>query len=331
MSTTTAALNRSKTPKAPKPPKPIMIDSKTHPWKYDFWRNWKLYVIFIPVLVYFAIFHYAPMFGLLMSFERFRPSKGIFGSEWVWFDNFKDLFTGDTFFNVLRNTTAMAFLNLTVGFAAPVILAMLISELRYKKYTRTVQIISYMPYFVSAVVVTTLASEFLSSTGALTMVLTWFGFDAQNWLANPNIPVFWLINTFLEIWQGAGWGAIIYVAAIANINGELHEAAAIDGANRWNRMWKITFPGILPLIIVMFTMRIGLVFRQGFDKVLLLYMPSTYNVSDCLYTYTYRMAFGQTVNYGISTASGLFQSVIGTTLLLVSNKLSRKIAGTSMI
>ena len=255
----------------------------------------------------------------------------LFGSEWVGLDNFRDLFTGDTFLKVLRNTGAMALLNLTIGFAAPVILAMLLSQVRLKRFKRTVQITSYMPYFVSAVVVTSLASEFLSSTGALTMVLSWFGFDKQNWLANPKTPVFWLINTFIEIWQGAGWGSIIYIAAIANVNGDLHEAAAIDGANRWQRMWKVTFPTILPLIIVMFTMRIGLVFRQGFDKVLLLYMPSTYDVSDCLYTYTYRMAFGQTVNYGLSTASGLFQSVIGSTLLIISNKLSRKLSGSSLI
>lgn len=312
------------------PFKPERLPPREGSWKYDLVHNWKIYVLFIPVLVFFLVFHYAPMFGLLMAFERFRPSLGILKSEWIWFENFVELFTGDTFFYVLRNTTAMAILNLTVGFAAPVILAMLISELHIKKFTRPVQIISYMPYFVSAVVVTTLASEFLSSTGAITMVLTWLGFDAQNWLANPNIPVFWLINTFLEIWQGAGWGAIIYVAAIANVNGDLHEAAAIDGANRWTRLWKITFPSILPLIIVMFTMRIGLVFRQGFDKVLLLYMPQTYNVSDCLYTYTYRMAFGQTINYGVSTASGLFQSIIGSTLLIVSNKLSRKVSDTSL-
>ncbi len=313
-----------------RPPKPEHLPSREGSWKYDLAHNWKLYVLFIPVLVFFLVFHYAPMFGLLMAFERFRPSLGIFKSDWIWFENFVELFTGDTFFYVLRNTTAMAFLNLTVGFAAPVILAMLISELHIKKFTRPVQVISYMPYFVSAVVVTTLASEFLSSTGAITMVLSWLGFDQQNWLANPNIPVFWLINTFLEIWQGAGWGSIIYIAAIANVSGDLHEAAAIDGASRWDRLWKITFPSILPLIIVMFTMRIGLVFRQGFDKVLLLYMPQTYNVSDCLYTYTYRMAFGQTINYGVSTASGLFQSFIGTALLIVSNKLSRKVSDTSL-
>ena len=309
--------------------KPIRLQEGT--WRYDLRRNWQIYLLFIPVAIYFITFHYAPMFGLAMAFERFKPTKGIFGSQWIWFDNFKDLFVGDTFLLVLRNTTAMALLNLTVGFAAPVILAMLLSEVRIRRFSRKVQVISYMPYFVSAVVVTTLASEFLSSTGALTTILSWFGFDRQNWLANSHKPVFWLINTFIEIWQGAGWGSIIYFAAISNVNGDLHEAAAIDGANRWQRMWRVTFPSILPLIIVMFIMRIGLVFRQGFDKVLLLYMPATYEVSDCLYTYTYRMAFGQTVNYGLSTASGLFQSVIGTTLLLVSNKLSKKFTGSSMI
>lgn len=300
-------------------------------WAYDFKRNKVIYLLFIPVAAFFIIFHYAPMFGLTMAFQDFRPSKGFLGSDWIGLQHFVDLFTGDTFLKVMRNTTAMALLNLTVGFAAPVILAMLISEIRMRSFKRTVQIISYMPFFVSATVVTTLAREFLADTGALTNILTYLGFERQNWLTNPSIPVFWFINTFIEIWQGAGWGAIIYVAAIANVNGDLFEAAAIDGANRWQRLWKITFPSILPMITVMFLLRIGTVFKQGFDKILLLYMPMTYETADVLYTYTYRMAFGQTVNYGLSTASGLFQSVIATVLLLVANKLSRKYAGNSMI
>lgn len=304
---------------------------KEYTWKYDFQRNWSVYILFIPVLAYFLIFHYAPMFGLIMAFENFKPSKGFFGSQWVGLANFAELFTGDTFLKVLRNTTAMAVLNLTVGFAMPVLFALFLSEIRFKRFKRVVQIASYMPYFVSATVVCSLASEFLDSTGALTQLLTLFGFKAQNWLANPNVPVFWLINTFLGIWQGTGWGAIIYMAAIANVSNDIHEAAAIDGASRWQRMWRITFPSILPLILVMFIMRIGLVFRQGFDKILLLYMPMTYDTADCLYTYTYRMAFGSQVNYGLSTASGLFQSVIGTTLLLISNKISKKAAGSSLM
>ena len=304
---------------------------KENTWKYDLKRNWTIYLLFIPVLVYFLVFHYAPMFGLIMAFEDFKPSKGFFGSTFVGLNNFKELFIGDTFVKVLRNTIAMAVLNLTIGFAAPVLFAMLLSVIRSKGFKRSVQIISYMPYFVSATVVCALAREFLSSSGALTKVLCLFGLEKQNWLANPKVPVFWLINTFLGIWQGAGWGSIIYMAAIANVSTDLHEAAAIDGANRWQRMWKITFPTILPLVIVMLIMRIGLVFRVGFDKILLLYMPITCDTADCLYTYTYRMAFGSQVNYGLSTASGLFQSFIGTALLLISNKISRKLSGSGLI
>lgn len=312
-----------------KDPNKTVLRNET--WKYDFKHNWFVYVLFIPVLIYFLVFHYAPMFGLIMAFENFKPSRGFFGSEWVGLANFIELFTGDTFWKVLRNTTAMALLNLTVGFAAPVLFALLLSEVKFKHFKRSVQIMSYMPYFVSATVVCSLATEFLNSTGALTMVMSWFGLDKQNWLANPNIPVFWLINTFLGIWQGLGWGSIIYMAAIANVSQDLHEAAAMDGASRWQRMWKITFPTVLPLILVMFILRIGLVFRTGFDKILLLYMPMTYDTADVLYTYTYRMAFGSQINYGLSTASGLFQSVIGTVLLVVSNKISKKAAGSALI
>jgi len=149
---------------------------KENSWKYDFNRNLVVYALFIPVAIYFIVFHYLPMFGLLMAFENFRVTKGVFGSEWVGLSNFVELFTGDTFIKVLRNTTAMALLNLTLGFAAPVIIAMLVTQINYVKFRRTIQTITYMPYFVSAVVVTTLASEFLSNQGAITMLLSWFGF-----------------------------------------------------------------------------------------------------------------------------------------------------------
>ena len=143
-------------------------------------------------------------------------------------------------------------------------------------------------------------------------------------------PLYKWFYVLSGIWQGMGWGSIIYIAAIANVNGNLHEAAAIDGANRWQRLWRITLPTILPLILMMFTLRIGMVFKTGFDKVLLLYIPKTYDTADCLSTFTHRMAFGTTVDYGLSTASGLFQSVIGTILLISTNKISRKTSGTSM-
>ena len=295
------------------------------PWKKDFHRNWLLYVIFLPVAIYYILFNYIPMIGISIAFQDFKIARGIFGSEWIGLANFVDLFTGEAFPMVIRNTFAMALLNLTIGFLAPIILALLISEMPWKGYRRGVQTISYMPNFVAAVIVAALVREFLGTNGAITQVLSLFGLDRQNWVANPNIPVFWFINMFTDMWQGAGFGTIVYIAAIGNVNNDLFEAAAIDGANRWKRLTKITIPSILPLIIMLLTLRIGLVFVVGFDKILLLYMPATYPVADVLTTYTYRMAFGAGGgNYGLSAASGLFQSVVGTFLLLSSNYLNRK-------
>jgi len=295
------------------------------PWKQDFQRNWVLYALFIPVALYFILFNYIPMVGIVIAFQDFKIARGIFGSEWIGLTNFIDLFTGDAFPLVIRNTVMMALLGLTLGFIAPIILALVVSEMPWKGYRRAVQTISYMPNFVAAVVVVALVREFLGTNGAITQILSMVGLEKQNWLANPNIPVFWLINNFTDIWQGAGFGTIVYIAAIGNVSGDLFEAAAIDGANRWQRLIKITLPSILPLIIMLLTLRIGLVFVVGFDKILLMYMPATYDVADVLTTYTYRMAFGAGGgNYGLSAASGLFQSVVGTFLLLTSNYLNRR-------
>ena len=297
-------------------------------WKEDAKRNWPLYLIALIPFAYFLIFHYLPMIGLVMAFQDFAPALGFFNSKFVGFDNFKQLFTGTEFLYALRNTTIIALLNLTLGFAAPVLLGLLVSTLRSKRFSRTVQTITYVPYFVSSVVVCTIAQIFLDNNGAIVKVLGWFGYDGGNLLAQ-NSPVFWFIICFLRIWQMAGYSSIIYITSIAAINKDLYDAAAIDGANRWQMMKNVTLPSILPLVIMMFTMQIGLVFKVGFDQVLLLYMPTTYEYSDVLYTYTYRMAFGSRA-YGLSTAAGLFQSLIGTVLLLTGNWLSKKIAKTSM-
>jgi ABC-type polysaccharide transport system permease subunit len=292
-------------------------------WKQDLRRNWGLYLIFLIPLSYFIIFRYIPMAGILIAFEDYKPIKGLFGSEWVGLRNFVELFAGEQFIAAFRNTCAMALLNLTLGFIAPVLLGLLVGQLRSKRFSRTVQTVTYMPYFVSAVVCCSLAKEFLNDTGAITQFLAMFGLEKQNWLAN-NSSAFWFINTFLGIWQGAGYGAIIYIATIYGINSNLYEAAAIDGAGRWKRMMNVTIPGVMPIIVMMFTINIGLVFIVGFDKILLLYMPSTYEYSDVLTTYTYRMAFGTSSSWGVSSALGLLQSLICTTLILVGNKLSAK-------
>ncbi len=307
-------------------------NSVTHKvtWRQDFKRNKALYFVMLPALTYFIVLHYIPMFGILMAFENFSVSKGIFGSDWIGFQNFINLFTGDAFLTALRNTVSMAFLNLTIGFVMPIVFAFLITEVRNKTGKRTLQTISYMPHFVAAVVIVQLVKEFLGNDGAVTMLLSLFGLERQNWLANPNIPVFWLINSFTDIWQNIAFGSIMYVAAIATVSGDYHEAAVLDGASRWKRLSKITLPCIMPTIIMLFTLRIGLVFVTGFDKVLLMYMPTTYDTADVLSTYTYRMAFGSASNYGLAAASGLFQSVVATILLIISNKLSRKVTDNSV-
>lgn len=298
-------------------------------WKEDLKKNGPLYLLFLIPAAYFIIFHYIPMGGILMAFQNFKPARGLFRSAWVGLDNFRELLEGEQFLVALRNTSMMALINLSVGFLAPVLLGLLISQVRNKRMSRTVQTVTYMPYFVSAVVVTTLAREFLNDAGAVTQLLAAFGLPEQNWLAVRG-PVFWFINALLGVWQGAGYGAIIYIATIANIPYEQYEAATVDGANRWHRLIHVTLPGIAPILVMMFTLQIGMVFRVGFDKVLLLYMPSTYEYSDVLYTYTYRLAFGSSVNYGLSTASGLMQSVISTILLFLGNKLSARTAKMSL-
>ena len=286
----------------------------------DWKQNWSVYLLFLPAMVLFVTFNYAPMFGIIMAFENFKPTKGFFGSKWVGLDNFIDLFSSEEFFQVFRNTIGMAFMNLTIGFIFPLVLALLLSELTSRKFRRVVQTVSYMPYFVATVVVCTLITNFVDTNGIITDILVAFGAERENLLANSKY--FWWINTFSEVWQGMGYGSIVYVAAIANINPNLYEAAAMDGANRWHRMLNITLPGVLPTVITMFTLRVGLVFVTGFDKVLLLYSPSIYDTADCLSTYTYRYGIANG-NYSLSAAAGLFQSVIATALLIISNKLNQ--------
>ena len=299
-------------------------------WREDFKANKTLYLLFVPVLVWLILFHYIPLVGITIAFEDYSVPRGIFHSDWVWFENFVDLFTGSGFWQAFRNTCAMAVLNLTLGFVPPILFALVLTTFPHKRMKRGVQLVSYLPNFVSAVVMCSLAAQFLSEKGAINQLLSLFGANSQNWLANPNIPVFWIIYTMLGVWQGIGWGSIVYVTSISNVSGDLHEAAALDGANRFQRILYVTLPSIRPLIIVMWTISIGTVFKTIGNNILLLYMPTTYDVADVLSTYTYRMSFGGVANYGLSTASGLFQSVIGLVLLLTSNKLSRKIAGSSL-
>lgn len=290
-------------------------------WRRDFKMNWKIYLLVLPVIIYFIVFNYLPMGGLIMAFERFNPVKGFFRSDFVGFDNFIRFFTAPNFFQILRNTFMISLLGLLISFPLSIIFALLLNEIYITFFKKAVQTISYMPYFVSTVVICGLVIDFVSSNGVITNLLVKFGFERQNLLLNP--AYFWAINLISDIWQGLGYGSIIFIAAISGVSPEQHEAAAIDGATRFKRVLHVTLPGIMPVIITMLVLRCGLLMSVGFDKILLLYNPSIYETADVITTNVQRMGL-QKMQYGYSAAVGLFNSVVGTILLLVSNAISRK-------
>lgn len=294
----------------------------------DIRRNKVIYICLAFILAFFIIFNYIPMAGLLMAFKDFSPVKGIFGSEWVGLENFIDFFQGPFIGRLLRNTIAIGVLDLVVNFPAPIIFALILNEITRRKFKKVIQTISYMPYFVSAVVVCGLVINFTEAGGVISsFVAAITGTDPANLLTESNS--FWLIYVLQNMWQGLGYGSIIYLAALSSVDQELYEAAYCDGAGRWKQMLHVTIPGILPTIILMLIMRMGTVFSVGADKILLLYSPANYEYADVINTYIYRMGLQQ-YDYGLSTAVGLFNSVIGTTMLLATNKICKKVTGSGM-
>jgi len=304
------------------------IRALPHNLNIDFRRNKVVYLFLTIILSYFIIFNYLPMFGIAMSFQKYSPVKGIFGSEWVGFDNFINFFSGPYVGRLLKNTVLIGLLDLLINFPAPVIFALLLNEISNRVFKKTVQTISYMPYFVSTVVAAGLVINFTKSGGAISEGLAFMtGGVSENLLNIPEWfrPIYILMGT----WQGVGYGAIIYLAALSNVDRELYDASKVDGARYIKQMWHITLPGIAPMIIMMFIMRMGSVFSVGADRILLLYNASNYEVSDVINTYVYRLGM-KDMDFGMSTAVGLFNSVIGTVLLLTSNKVLKKLSGTSM-
>ena len=296
-------------------------------WIYDLKMNKWLYVLAVPIIIYFIVFNYAPMFGLVMAFEDYKPAKGIFGSTWVGLKNFIDFFSGPNFLTILRNTLVINLLNLAIAFPLSIVYALLLNEIHFKYFKKTVQTIHYLPNFVSAVVICGLIREFCSSSGVITnLVVAIFHIERQNLLLNADY--FWAINLISDIWQGLGYGSIFFVAAVAGVSQELHEAAAIDGASRLQRAWHVTLPGIMPAIVMMLVLRCGMMLQVGGDKILNLYSPSIFRTADVISTHVQRMGIEQ-MNYGYSTAVGLFNSVVGTFLLIGSNALSAKLTDTS--
>lgn len=290
-------------------------------------QNKLLYWMILPVLIYVFIFSYIPMFGLIMSFQDYSLTKGIFGSKWVGLKNFKDFFGGMYFGRTLGNTLILSGLDLLVCFPAPIILALMLNEVGNMCFKRTIQTVSYMPHFISMVVVAGLIKEFCSSTGAVAQLAQLLGGEARNYLSDP--ANFRGIFTISSVWQTIGFNSIVFLAALAGVDMQLYEAAKIDGANRIQQMWHVTLPGIVPTIIIMLILRCGAIMNVNFEKVLLLYAPSTYETADVISTYVYRVGIIKQ-KIGYSTAVGLFNSVVSLILVLSSNWVSNKLTDSGL-
>lgn len=296
--------------------------------KKDLKKYRALYIMVIPVLLYYLIFCYKPMYGALISFQDYSPGAGMLGSEWVGLKHFKDFVTDANFLRLIRNTVSLSLLSLIFGFPAPLIFALLLNEIRQNKFKRVVQTVSYMPHFISLVVICGLIKTFVSRDGIITLIICKItGMQAASLLSNAAF--YYPIYILSSIWQGMGWDAIIYLAALSGIDMSLYEAATIDGAGRWKQTLYVTLPSIVPTFVIMFIMRVGSLLNVGYEKTLLLYNPLIYDKADIISSYVYRLAFeGQQWSY--TTAIGLFNSVVNFALVVIVNKVCDKVSGSSL-
>jgi putative aldouronate transport system permease protein len=289
----------------------------------QYWKHRCLVSLFIPAVVFYAVFCYAPLYGIQIAFKNFIFRLGIMKSPWVGLENFKMLFSMGSFKEVFRNTIIISSLKLVFGFPAPIILALLLNEIRAVRFKKFVQTISYLPHFVSWVILGGLFIQFLSpSTGPVNVVLQSLGLKPIYFLADK----FWFRPTLVitSIWKGVGWGTIIYLASVSGIDPELYEAAEIDGAGRFRKMISITVPSLVPVITIMLIFSAGGIVKDDFDQIFNLYNPAVYSVGDVLSTYTYRVGLID-MRYSFSTAVGLFTNVISFVLIFLTNMITKKI------
>lgn len=295
----------------------------------DFKQNKYKYLMILPVLIYLGLFAYKPMYGLIIAFKDFRPRLGIAGSKWVGLRHFENFFTDVYFLRLVRNTLSISGLNILFGFPAPIILALLLNEIQRTRLKRTVQTITYMPYFISLVVACALIKVYSQNNGLFSQIAVALGGSKQNFLMNNN--AFYPIYVASDIWQNIGWNSIIYLAALSGIDQEQYEAARIDGANRFKQMRYITLPGLMPTIVILFILRMGGILNVGYEKILLLYSASIYEVSDVISTYVYRRGVvAENPAYSYATAVGLFNSVVNVLFLVLTNHISQKTTKTGL-
>jgi putative aldouronate transport system permease protein len=293
-----------------------------------------LLLMLLPGFIYYIIFHYIPMYGVIISFKNYNIFDGILKSPWAHnhgFGHFIDLFSSHSFYRVFKNTIILGFLQIVFTLPAPIVLSLSLNEVKDGFWKRTIQTVSYLPHFISAVVICGIVFNLLSTNGIANLVVSLFGGDKIQFLLRPEY--FRSIYILTDIWQKAGWNSIIYLAALAAVDVQLYEAAELDGVKRWQRIWHIDIPAIIPTAVILFILNVGSMIGTmsgaGFEKVLLLYNPNTYETADVIGTYVYRRGIIG-ADFSFSTAVGLFQSLIGFVMIVTANKIANKLSDISL-
>lgn len=292
------------------------------------WSNNKyLYIMLLPIIIYYIVFNYVPMYGIIIAFQDYMTNKGILGSHWVGLQWFKDFFTGVYFIRTLRNTLLLSLYDVLFAFSAPIIFALLLNEVKNKYYKSTVQTITYLPHFISVVVIGGMIVNFTSSNGLINNIIAMFGFERIQFLTQPE----WFrpIYVISHIWQRVGWDSIIFLAALTNVDSQLYESSKLDGAGRWKQLIYITIPGIIPTIVIMLVLRMGSIMGSDFQKIIMIYNPAIYDSADVISTYIYRSGITQG-QFSFATAVGLFNSVVNMFMLVTVNLISKKLTESSL-
>lgn len=295
--------------------------------KRDFQKRKLVYLMALPVVLYYIIFHYWPMYGAIIAFKNFSPSRGILESPWAGLTHFKTFFNSYYFFRLVRNTLLINVYDVVFGFPAPIMLALLLNEVKNMIFKRTIQTVTYLPHFVSVMVISGMIIDFFAKGGVVNDIIEFFGGTRTSFLLEAR----WFRPIFVGsgIWQHVGWGTIVYLAALSAIDPSLYEAATIDGANRFKQVLHVTLPCIMPTMMILLILRLGQMMNVGFEKVMLLYNPSIYETSDVISTFVYRKGLEE-MNFSYSTAVGLFNSIINFILVISANKLSKLAKQTSL-
>jgi putative aldouronate transport system permease protein len=296
-------------------------------WRRALRRDWQLYSLAVVPLLFFLIFRYLPMIGNVIAFRRYQPGGALFGEYWVGLHYFKMFWSDPTFWQVFTNTLIIGGLTLLFIFPMPIVLALLLNEVRSRFFKRFVQTISYMPHFLSIVVVAGIILQMVAMDGAVNQAVKAIGQDPIPFIQQPG----WFRPIYItsEMWQTVGWGTILYLAALTTIDNELYEQARVDGANRWRQTWHVTLPGIRPTMVTLLILNVGMFMAVGFEKILLLYNPLTYPAADVISTYVYRVGV-VSGSFSYAAAIGLFESVIGLILVFSANAISRRTVGAGL-